>query len=163
MTTTPRLAAGAIALGLAATLLAGCAPEPDTVSPDGRDLTEKVEPEGGSWAEPNPEEAYEKSAELPDDFPADFVVPEGAVVDDAGSRGFGSWYVVLRAPDQDTANTLWDAVVTGSGFAASDEAETGDGGRTATLVSPALEVTAVTMSGDDGAVLLSYDITQVVG
>ncbi len=163
MTKTNRLGAGAAALGLAAVLLAGCAPEPGTVAPDGRDLTEKVEPEGGSWTEPNPEEAYEKSAELPDGFPEGFVVPEGAVVDDAGSRDFGSWYVVLRAADKAAADTLWDSVVSGSGFSASDEAATGDGGRTATLVSPALEVTAVTMAGDDGAILLSYDITEVVG
>lgn len=163
MTKITRAATGALTLALAVTLLAGCAPEPGTVNPDGRDLTEKVEPEGGSWPEANPEEAYEKSQELPEGFPAAFVVPEGATVDDAGSRDGGTWYLVLRADSSDAADGLWDAVVTGSGFAVSDEVETGDGGRAATLTSAELAVSAVTMPGEGDAVLLSYDITQGVG
>lgn len=163
MTTIIRAATGVLALGLTVTLLAGCAPEPGTVSPDGRDLTEKVEPEGGSWPEANPDEAYEKSQELPEGFPAAFVVPEGAIVDDAGSRDAWTWYLVLRADSPAAADALWDAVVTGSAFTVSDEVGTGDGGRAATLTSPELSVSAVTMPGEGDTVLVSYDITQGVG
>lgn len=162
MTRTIRAAAGVLALGLLVGPLAGCAPEPGTVRPDGTDLTEKVEPEGGSWPEANPDEVFEKSQELPADFPAEFVIPEGAVIDDAGSRAVGSWFVVLRASDAAVASALWDGVVAGGGFAVADETETGDGGRAATLTSATLSVAAVTLPSEDGGVLLSYDITSVV-
>ena len=155
--------AGVIALGLLIAPLTGCAPEPGTVSPDGSDLTEKVEPEGGSWAEENPDEVYAKDTQLPEGFPAGFVLPEGSVIDDAGSRGYGSWYVVLRAADAEAAETLWDAIVSEGGFTVSDDAATGDGGRSATLTTAAMTVQAVTMPAEDGdGTLLSYDLTEVV-
>ncbi|KAM9862526.1 hypothetical protein ACI1US_01622 [Leucobacter sp. BZR 635] len=161
MTRTPRATASLAALALLLVPLSACAAEPGTERPDGTDLTEKVEPEGGSWPEENPEEVFEKSAELPADFPAEFVVPESALVDDAGSRGPGVWFVVFKASDDASAALLWDEIVSAGGFTVGDETETGDGGRSATLSVPALEVTAVTLPADDGAVLLSYDLVSV--
>lgn len=150
--------------------LVGCAPEPgsseapDTdsgiVSPD---PAEKQEPEGGSWPEENPPEVFEKNQDMPDDFPETFVVPGDAVVDDSGTRGYGVWFLVLRAEDEAAAHALWDAIVAGSGFAVSDESETTEGGRAATLTSDALAVQALTMPDADGSVLLSYDITALAG
>ncbi|GAA1319846.1 hypothetical protein ACFSWE_05595 [Leucobacter albus] len=163
MTPNFRTTGALLALGLLIAPLAACAPEPGTVRPDGTDLTEKVEPEGGSWPEENPDEAYAKSQALPDDFPDAFAVPEQAIVDDAGSRGAGTWFVVLRAADAAAATALWDEIVAGGGFTVSDEIETGDGGRAATLTSPTLSVSAVTLPGTDGEMLLSYDLTSVVG
>lgn len=158
-----RSTAGVLALGLLLAPLAGCAPEPGTVNPEGGDLTEKVEPEGGSWQEENPDEAFEKQAELPADFPDGFVLPEGAVIDDAGTRGVDSWFVVLRAEDQSAADALWDAVVSGGGFTVSDETATGDGGRSASLTAPGLQVTALTLPSDSGGMLLSYDLSAFLG
>lgn len=163
MTHKMRATAAVLALGLLLAPLSGCAPEPGTVNPDGRDLTEKVEPEGGSWQEENPDEVFDKQVELPADFPAAFVLPEGAVIDDAGLRGVDSWFVVLRAEDQPAADALWDAVVSSGGFTVSDETETGDGGRAATLTGTGLEVAAVTLPTDSAGVLLSYDLTAVLG
>lgn len=160
MTRNLRTAAAALALGLLIAPLAGCAPEPGSVRPDGTDLTEKVEPEGESWPEENPEEAFEKTTELPADFPAEFVIPASAVIDDAGSRGFGTWFVVLSAADAAAASAVWDEIVTSGGFSVSDDAETADGGRAATLTSTALTAAAVTLPGEDGGMLLSYDITS---
>lgn len=162
MTRNIRTAAGALALGFLLLPLVGCAPEPGSVRPDGTDLTEKHEPEGGSWSEPNPEEAYEKGQELPADFPVAFVVPEGAVIDDIGSRGYGTWYVVFRTDEATQAAALWDEVIRAGSFTVSEEVETGDGGRAATLTSPELSVSAVTMADEAQATLLSYDITAVV-
>ena len=163
MRLTIRACTAVAVFGLLTLPLTGCAPEPGTQHPDGTDLTEKVEPEGGSWPEQNPDEAFEKSAELPPDFPGSFVVPADAVIDDAGSRGDGSWFVVFRAADADAGSALWDAVVQSSGFTVTDEIETVDGGRAATLSSPDLSVSAVTLTGDNGTVLLSYDLGQPVG
>lgn len=157
-----RGAASLLALGLLVAPLAGCAPEPGSVNPDGTDLTEKVEPEGGSWQEENPDEAFAKSAELPEDFPSGFAIPDSATIDDAGSRGHGSWFVVLRVPDAAAAATVWDEVVTSGGFTVSDDEETGDGGRSATLTSSELVVAAVTLQGEGDERLLSYDITSFV-
>ena len=156
--TKTRAAAAAIALTLLALPLAGCAPEPGSVRPDGSSLEEKHEPDGESWPEKNPDEAYEKQQELPADFPAAFVVPEGAAVDDAGSRAPGSWYLVLRADSAEAADALWDEVVSAGSFEARDAEGSGDA-RSATLVGGGLEVAALTLPGEDGAVLLSYDIT----
>lgn len=170
MRSAKQAAATALVCGLFVGSLVGCAPEPgvndvdDTdsgiVSPD---PAEKQEPEGGSWPEENPPEVFEKKQDIPDDFPETFVVPVDAVVDDAGTRGYGVWFLVLRAEDEAAANALWDAIVTDSGFVVSDESETTEGGRAATLTSDALAVQALTMPDADGSVLLSYDITAIAG
>lgn len=154
---TAAVAIPALLLGLAA-----CAPEPVAGS---RDKGSEVGEDGdGSWGvKTDEDDSALKSAELPEDFPRDaFVVPEGAVIDDAGKRG-AQWYLVLRAPDEETAEAWWDEVVSGSGFAVRDESDTDDGGFSATLAGGALEVTAVRLPAQkDGSVLLSYDISSVV-
>lgn len=170
-----RVAATAGALVLAAGL-AACAPEPGTAGGTGganggngetggsgqTSEGQKGNADGtGSWQEPNKPEVAEKQVELPASFPKDqFVIPEGAKVDDTGERSEGQWYLVLHAADAQAAAALWDQVVAGGSFTASNEAKTGDGGRSATLSSPELTVDALTLPQQDGSVLLSYDISR---
>ncbi len=157
-----RLAAGVLALGLLVLPLSACAEEPGATGTGDPVPTEKQEPEGGSWPAENPDEVFEKSQDIPDDFPEAFVIPEGAVIDDVGSRGYGTWYLVLRAEDQATIDSLWESIVSTGEFAVSDEASTAEGGRMATLESGALSVSAITIPDEDGSVLMSYDITSTV-
>ena len=111
------------------------------------------------WTGGVPDEALEKTSELPASFPAaSFAIPDGGVIDDAGERSATSWFVVLRAKDAAGASALWDAVVAGSGFTVTDAAETPEGGTSAVLTNAALSVTALTVPDADGSVLLSYDI-----
>lgn len=140
--------------------LVGCAPEPGT--PGSEEQIPKHEPDNNSWNEENPDEAYEKTTTLPDGFPAEFVIPEGAKIDDAGSRGDGSWFLVLRAADRNSADQLWSEVIEAGSFAESDTVETSEGGTQATLVSGALDVTALRLPENDGAELLSYEIAARV-
>lgn len=164
---TARITAGTLALGLLVVPLTGCAPEPGTTGsgtlgegmPDPKD---KQESEGDSWPEKNPDEVYEKHQELPADFPAGFVIPEGAVIDNAGSSGLGKWFVVLRAADASTADALWAQIIEAGAFAASDETTNAEGGIVATLTSTELEVAGMTIPEPSGEVLLTYDITSRV-
>ncbi|MFC5338245.1 hypothetical protein [Leucobacter denitrificans] len=162
MAQSPRITAGVLALGLLVLPLTACAEEPGAVGTGDPVPTEKQEPEGGSWPAENPDEVFEKSQEIPEDFPAEFVIPEGATIDDVGSRGFGTWYLVLRAEDQEASDAIWESIVTNSGFTVTDDAETVEGGRMATLESGALSASAMTIPGEDGSVLMSYDITAAV-
>lgn len=111
------------------------------------------------WTGGVPDEALEKTTELPASFPAaSFVIPDGSVIDDAGERSATSWFVVLRAKDAAGASALWNAVVAGSGFTVTDAAETPEGGTSAVLTSAALSVSALTLPEADGSVLISYDV-----
>lgn len=162
MSRSTRITASVLALGLLVLPLAACAPEPGEGTQSDPVPTEKQEPEGGSWPEENPDEVFEKQQDIPEDFPESFVIPDGAVVDDVGSRGYGTWYLVLRATDQAAADELWDEVIAAGAFEVSDEAETVEGGVSATLSTGALSVTAMTLPDSDDTVLLSYDITSTV-
>lgn len=163
MNRTSRSATGAaLALSLLLLPLAGCAPEPGPAGTGEPVPTEKQPPEGDSWPEENPDEVFEKHQDIPDDFPESFLIPEGTSIDDVGSRGYGTWYLVLRADTENAASTLWDEVVAGGDFTVSEESTTVEGGKTATLANGQLSVLAVTMPSDDDSVLLSYDITSTV-
>lgn len=149
--------------------LAACAPEPGHGGVDGDQsakdrLTQEEKGNGTgseSWPEENKPEVTEKHVELPAGFPKDeFVIPEGAAIDDTGQRNEGQWYLVLRAKDAEAAGTLWDQVVSAGKFTVSNDEKTGDEGRSASLVSPSLAVEALTLPQPDGSVLLSYDITR---
>lgn len=158
-------------MGVLIAPLTACAPEPVPSAPGESSGTststpkpgDKKEPEGDSWPEKNPDEVYEKHTEIPADFPAGFAIPAGAEVDDTGSRGAGTWFLVLRATDAAAAATLWDSVIGSSGFAVSDEFETAEKGHAATLSAATLTASAMTIPQSDGSVLLSYDITQLPG
>lgn len=114
----------------------------------------------GSWPEDDAGMDAPKQTALPVSFPVDrFIIPEGAVIDDAGERSDGEWFVVLRAPDQPSANAIWEAIVSAGGFTVVDPATGEDGGVSADLTSQTLEVSALTLPQADGAVLLSYDIS----
>ena len=159
--------AACLALGLLIAPLAACAPEPGSSDPGNskpgtQTPGEKEEPEGGSWPEKNPDEVFEKHTELPADFPSSFTIPEGAKIDDAGTRGVGVWYLVLRAGSTADADALWAGIVESNGFAVSDEFTTAEKGRAATLRGAVLSVTALTIPQSDGTVLISYDITRLV-
>lgn len=158
-----RLLGAALITGLIVVPLSGCAPEPGDAQPGGGkpSLTEKQEPEGESWPEKAPAEAYEKQVEVPADFPAEFVIPEGAVVDNVGVRDTGTWFLVLRAEDETAGNALWESVIQAAGFTSNEGPEPIEGGKTATLSSPALEVEA-TMFPEGSQMLLSYDITPLL-
>lgn len=161
----------ALVLGLAA-----CAPEPgeggDPTSP-GVDSGHPVDGggkgegddggESGGETSPQDDPAL-KQQKLPADFPRDgFALPEHAVIDDVGSREPGSWYLVLRAEDSAQADDWWTQITRSSGFSVRDEDQTDDGGRSATLLSDALTVQALTIPQSDGSVLLSYDLGPTTG
>ena len=164
MTRVARVSAAVLALGLLVAPLAGCAPEPGAYSPAGPGSApaEKQEPEGGSWPAENPDEVYEKHREIPEDFPEAFVIPENAEDDDVGTRGYGTWYLILRAADESEAAVLWNEIVAAGSFVQSDDLETAEGGIAATLSSGELMVNAMTLPENDGTVLVSFDITSVV-
>lgn len=178
MTRTTRVSAALLALCLVIAPLAGCAPEPgapgsgvggagDSSGPKtpgspGSSPDEKTEPEGGSWPAENPDEVFEKQQDLPEDFPEGFVIPERAAIDNTGSRGYGTWYVVLSAADQTAATSIWEEVIAAGGFTVSDEVSTPEGGVAATLSSGDLGVTGMTVPSSDGTVLITYDITSVM-
>lgn len=142
--------------------LAACAPEPTDLPDGGTDG-------GGKGGEPTTSETdwggqevpeEELVTELPSSFPSEaFQLPGHAVLYNAGERAEGVWFAVLQADDAATADALWSELVSLNGFEASDEVETTEGGRAATLTSPALNVQALTIPQTDGTVLLSYDLT----
>lgn len=139
--------------------LAACAPEPgtDEATKGGQQSAEEHEGAGGV-----PDDALKKETELPTDFPSDlFALPTGAVIDDAGARGDGQWFVVLRAKNQRAANVLWDKIIDDNALVASDQQKTGDGGRIATLKNrdAGLTIDALTLPGTGDEVLVSYDLT----
>lgn len=143
--------------------LASCAAEPDDTGA-GATRTEGASDakggEGGSWTQQDDGAASEKHVELPESFPEAFAVPEGAVVDDTGARSGTEWFLVLRAADAAAADALWEDVIAEGGFTVSDEDETAEGGRIASLRNAALSVEALTLPQEDGSVLLSYDLSE---
>ncbi|WP_336659379.1 hypothetical protein [Leucobacter sp. USHLN153] len=100
-----------------------------------------------------------KSAEVPESFPSDrFVIPSGAVVDDAGERSETEWFIVFRAPDRATGDSVWQAVAAQSGLVA-ESSEAGDDGSVSTAYrGNGLVADALLIPQDDGTVLLSYDL-----
>lgn len=154
-----------LAAFLAAGLLLGataCAPEPgDSVAGKPDKGAETANPES-SWSEPTSEfDAEAKTTELPKGFPsAEFPLPPGAIIDDAGARGDTAWFVVLRATDEAAAAQLWEEILSLGNLVESDRVETAEGGIAATLTGATMLVTAVTIPQSDGSVLLSYDLVS---
>ncbi|MBO1902630.1 hypothetical protein J4H92_11790 [Leucobacter weissii] len=145
--------------------LAGCGPEPEAEQPAGSsDVSEaKQRAESGeSGSEREQEDAESlKSTELPEGFPeALFALPEDAIIDDAGSHEGGTWFVVLRAADQEQADAWWDEVSSRNSLTAHRE-EADEEGRSAVLSNEELTVDALTIPEDDGGVLLSYDLSEL--
>lgn len=116
--------------------------------------------DGESWPEQDDPAAEQKTTALPASFPSDrFAVPAGAAVDDTGERSTTEWFLVLRAANQSDADQLWQSVISGSGFTATEITAGADGSQTATLTRAGLAAVAVTIPQSDGSVLLSYDLT----
>ncbi|MBC9926703.1 MULTISPECIES: hypothetical protein [unclassified Leucobacter] len=145
------LSAVVLALGLSA-----CAPEPDAM-PTGKSNPEATtEP---SWPEADAEET-DKNRMLPVTFPGAFVpLPANPDVDNAGERGEGSWFVVLRADSLDAASAMLDQIATDGAFTVTEDIETGDGGRSATLTVDDYVVHALTLTEGKQA-LLSLDVSN---
>lgn len=147
-----------IALGVAISLSA-CAPKPMAGSHvKGEEPTSDEQ----SWSQVDDQNDPElKSAELPEGFPSDeFALPEGAVIDDAGQRSDRVWFAVLRATDAEQGGQWWDEIIETNDFTVRDDEQGDDGSRSATLATAQLTVSALSIPQDDGAMLLSYDITQ---
>lgn len=146
--------------------LVSCAPEPNAGIPDevaGAPEKGAEDDNQTGWGETSdPTDPGLKSHELPEGFPADvFVLPEGAVIDDAGDRG-GVWFVVLRAADAEQADQWWTEIVQASGMSVNDEHENENGEFSAALLAPTIAVNALRVPQADGSVLLSYDITPQI-
>ncbi|WP_024355900.1 hypothetical protein [Leucobacter chironomi] len=160
----PRALLAAGIAGLLAVSLASCAPEPDEIA--GAKSKEQIangeETEDPGQRAQVPEEALQKQAELPAGFPSDrFPLPKDAVIDDAGERGAGVWFVVLRAKDAAQASTQWSAIISAGGFEAADQqGDPASADASAMLRSASLEAFALMLVQDDGSVLLSYDLTE---
>lgn len=155
----PRALLTAAVAALLALTVAGCAPEPGDAAGSIDKETQTTSPETKWGGQDLPEEDLQTT--LPESFPSDaFVIPEGAKIYNTGERGTGQWFVVLQAVDATAATTLWDAIVSGSGFAIADEIETTEGGVSAVLSNATLSVQALTIPQEDGSVLLNYDLLQ---
>ena len=154
----------AILIPVLAVGLAACAPEPGQGNDPGTSPGSGEGTGSGSGGDTSDQDDPGlKAHELPAGFPSDnFAIPEDAVIDDAGERGPGSWYVVLRADDAPQADDWWTQIAGSSGFEVRGEEPSDDGGRSAKLISPNLSVLALTIPQADGSVLLSYDLGPVV-
>ena len=145
------LSTAAIALALSA-----CAPEPDAM-PEGKPNPEATaEP---SWPEADAEDT-DKNQMIPTTFPGAFVpLPAEPDVDNAGDRGEGAWFVVLRADSLEAASAMLDQIASDGAFTVTDDIETGDGGRSATLTVDGYVVHALTLTEGKQA-LLSLDVSN---
>lgn len=149
------ISAAALTLGLAA-----CAPEPD-VAPTGKPAagSSTDAQNESSWPESDAADT-EKVTMLPATFPgADVPLPANPEVDNAGERGEGAWFVVLRAASLEAASEMIDQIASDGVFTVSNDAETGDGGRSVTLSSDQYVIEALTLTEGTQA-LLSLDVTQ---
>ncbi|QAB17861.1 hypothetical protein Leucomu_07990 [Leucobacter muris] len=159
---TRAMAAAALA-ALLTVSLASCAPETDDIAgakTKDQLASGEASEDQGQRAE-IPDEASQKKTELPESFPTDrFELPRGAVIDDAGERSAGDWFVVLRAKDASTAATQWTEVIETGGFEVSDQQGDVERDASATLQGSGLDVFALMLPQDDSSVLLSYDITS---
>ena len=144
----------ALAIGLSA-----CAPEPGDAGGSTDKDKETINPETEWGGAELPED--ERQTELPEGFPSEaFALPDGAVIYNAGEREEDQWFVVLLANDESSAEKLWEQIISTNGFEVSDESQTVEGGRIATLSSDVLSVQALTTPGENGSVLLSYDLLR---
>lgn len=177
-----RLLASGVAVGLVIALSA-CAPEPedgdarsadtplisvrDSAVPfgdEGRQLegesTETLPKDEGILDGRQPVE-LEKSEELPSDFPlAAAPIPDSAIVDDAGTRGEGRWFVVLRTDSITAANDLLAEVVAGGELLEVTAETQEDGGVLADYESSTLIVNALTFMDSEGRALVNLEVTQ---
>lgn len=151
-----------VAIAFMCVSLAACAPEPgDSSQPSGKENVAADGTESESWPEPPPEDVSLKSTEVPASFPQD-AFPQFAeyVIDDIGERSAGQWYLVVRSKDAAAANSIVDALLTDGGFAATDDAESDDGGRFSQLEGNGLVVASIVLPASaDDEWLTSFDIS----
>lgn len=141
--------------------VAACAPEPGEAAGSIDKETQTTSPETQWGGQDQPEEELQTT--LPASFPSDaFALPEGVTIYNAGERGTGQWFLVLRTADAAAATALWDSVVAANTFTVSDEVETTEGGVSATLNSAMLTAQALTIPQEDGSVLVNYDIARMM-
>lgn len=154
-----RTSTAAMAAVLLTVGLVSCAPEPMA-----GDHIKGEEPreEDRSWSQiDDQDDPALKSAELPEGFPTnEFALPEGGVIDDAGQRGDRVWFLVLKAPDSETAEAWWQSIIESNGFVVRDDEQGEDGSASAVFASDRVTTSALRIPEPDGSVLLSFDITQ---
>lgn len=159
--TVARLVAPALVVSCALGI-AGCAPEP-IVGNGGKGST--TAPSESAWSSPtasfDPEQTNTK---IPASFPSDgFTFPADARVINVGERGQGVWFLVLGAPTEADALTIWNSIITANGFHAVEDEGALKGEKHATLSSATLTVEAALLPAPDGTgTVLSYDITALV-
>ena len=154
-----RTSAAAMATVMLTVGLVACAPEPMA----GDHLKgEEPREEDRSWSQiDDQDDPALKSAELPEGFPVDeFRFPEDGIIDDAGQRGDRVWFLVLKAPDGETADAWWQSVIESNGFVVRDEEHDDEGSASAVFASDQVTATVLRIPEPEGSVLLSFDITQ---
>lgn len=155
----PRSGASIALTSLVLTLgLASCAPEPIEVAGTDKD-SQIINPE--SEANEREVSEYEYTTELPSSFPSEeFVIPDTATIEDAGERGPDQWFLVLRAPDAELADSLWNEIVAGNSFVVAEESATVEGGRNAVFTGVTLTAQVLTIPQTDGSVQFSFDLQR---
>lgn len=119
-----------------------------------RDNPEELEGIPGRQPAPAP-----KNTSLPSSFPSDAVpLPREAQVYDAGERGAGAWFVVLKYPTLNDARAAVDTLVAAGDFTASQ-----DDGDTETIIqvldSPLVSVDVFAYL-DDGNALVNFEVAS---
>lgn len=148
------LGAAVLALGLA-----GCAPEMGDVAGSTEKDSQTINPE--SEASEREVTEYDFNTELPESFPSDeFAIPETAVIEDVGESGTDQWYLVLRAPDSEAEEAIWNEIIESNGFGVTDEGEAAEGGRLATLNGVSITTQVLTIPQSDGSVQMSFEILR---
>lgn len=140
--------------------LSGCAQEStiDARKRDGGNVSEQLEGESEWGGDQGP--SYTPTAQLPATFPSGAVpFPPDSTVFDAGERTPGTWFVVLNVPSSESIDVAV-TLLKDSGFRVLSSEGTGTQ-RVVTLRSDSYDVTFLTVEGADGALQLSYDVTQV--
>ena len=143
----------------AALALAGCAPEPNEV-PEEVAVDNAVE----SWeGQQSVAEAPEKRTTLPDSFPSEIVIPEEAIIDDAGERDGNAWFVTFATESLDAATELRDRIAEDSRLTPQGDAEqTADGGAWVSYTKGTLHIDSLTLAPSPTHAYLSLDITEFV-
>lgn len=140
--------------------LVGCGTDvQDAAGRTVKDSEVSVNPESEEGARTAPE--YSSNIVLPETFPSDqFSFPSDAVIEDTGERGEGVWYLVFRAPDEASADSLWHEIIATNNLVIEDQDQTVEGGIYAKINAPLLMITAMTIPQEDGSVLISYDLVR---
>jgi hypothetical protein len=156
------------AVALAALLaLAGCSAPPTpsggtggdggSGGTNGRPGTSEGEPGAADPEEPTTDDVAPVSGRLPDDWPADVVVPDGEIVQ-AMSLG-GTWIALVNVADTAGAFASSSASLQAAGYAVVSEVAT-DHGSIGVYESAQLQVQIAIATAPEAGWTMSYTITE---